>query len=241
MLASVIPLMLVVTALVSGSAPAHADQSTLATVTAGGVTADVNFAPNRTAVSTCNACVGVPVVMTTSGPGTLTFTAMAAGSASPVSGTLTATAAGSVSTVVQVCPGTNGSGSFTVTGVFTAGGATAPIPADVAFTVTEATPSFASLTAQQKGSRTTVAGQVLIQSSVGMVGATGPVQLSVSASQGAGRASRWVSLGTVPVTPGTGTFTARFPAAKAPRGSVVRAVLVVAAGCTAARQPAKVS
>lgn len=109
------------------------------------------------------------------------------------------------------------------------------------FNVTVATPSVSSFTAQQKKSRTTVAGQVLIETNVGMMGATGPVQLSARTPRTAGGTGRWVSLGTVSLSSGYGRFTVRYPASKVPRGSTVRVTLVVPAGCPGVTQTATVS
>lgn len=223
------------------AAPAQAAPSFIASVTAGGVSATVTFSATFRPVSTCNECVGVPVSMTTTGPGTLTMQATAAGSTVPVTGTLTATSAGEVSTNLSVCPGTNGSGNFTVTGTFSAGGETVALPPDVGFGVAAATPTFSTLTATRKGPRTTIAGQALVETSVGMMGATGSVTLSARTPRTAGGTGRWVSLGTEPLSPRYGKFSVRYPATKVPRGSTIRATLVVPAGCTGVTKTITVS
>lgn len=215
---------------------AHAD-STLATVTAGGVTANVSFSNGAT---TCDSCVNVAVTMLTNGPGSLALQASAPGAQSPVYATLNVNAAGSIASSLQVCPETNGSGTFTVTGTFTAGGVSAPLPPDVSFTVTVQAPTFRSFTAKQKGSRTTVAGQLLVVTNEGMVGATGAVRLALRAPGSSG-SGRWTTLGTIPLSQGYGQFTAQYPTSKVPRGATVRATLVKDPYCGNTSQTTKVS
>ena len=127
---------------------------------------------------------------------------------------------------------------LTVTGTFTANGATAPIPAGVSFQVTPQTPTFRTFTAQVNGSKTSITGQVLVITTEGMVGATGSVRLS---TQPAGGKGHWTTLGTVPLSSGYGQFTAQYPSSKAPRGSTVKATLVNDPYCTTVTKTTKVS
>jgi hypothetical protein len=226
---------LAVTVLGPWASPARAD-STLATVTASGVTADVSFSNGAT---TCDSCVNLNVTWQTTGPGVLQIQASAPGGQDPVYATLVSNAAGTQASTLQVCPETNGSGTFTVTGTFTAGGVSTPLPPNVSFTVTVQAPTFRSFTAQQKGSRTTVAGQLLVVTNEGMVGATGAVRLAVRVAGSSG-SSRWTTLGTIPLSQGYGQFTAQYPATKVPRGATVRATLVKDPYCGNTSQTTKV-
>jgi hypothetical protein len=222
--------------LTASAAPAAAAGSTA--VTAGGVSATVTVSD---ATFDFDQCVNVPGTMATSGPGSLALQATTPGSAAVVTGSATATAAGTTGFAMQVCPEGSGPGVYTVAGTFTAGGASAPLPAGLTFTVLSAATSYRSLSATVKGSKTTVAGQVVAVTTEGAIGATGSLRLSVRVPRSAGGTGRWTVLGTVPLKPNYGTFTATYPVAKVPKGSVVRAAFTADPWCTSITQTTPVT